>query len=98
MTLEKKRKAEARITQEWVAYLGVLFLLAMVYIYMAHRTDNLVREISKVKANLVELRAENITLKSEVMSIRSRENIEKRLESRGVKEPNRPIYQIEVKE
>jgi len=42
----------------------------------------------------VELRAENITLKSEIMKNRSRANLEERLAERGVKEPNRAVKVI----
>jgi regulator of replication initiation timing len=53
-----------------------------------------VRDIERTKKNLVELRAENITLKSEIMKNRSRANLEERLADRGVKEPNRAVKVI----
>ena len=55
------------LTTEWIYYLGFLFTLALLYIYLTHRTDNIVREIESTKRDLVELRAENITLKSDIM-------------------------------
>jgi cell division protein FtsB len=99
MEKEKKQKvsSEPTISQEWMYFLAFLFGLAMLYIYLTHRIDNIVRDIERTKKNLIELRAENITLKSEIMKNRSRENLEKRLESRGVKEPNRAAYLIKVK-
>ncbi|MGB1037496.1 MAG: FtsL-like putative cell division protein, partial [Bacteroidia bacterium] len=77
-------------------YLVFLFGLALLYIYLSHHTDNIVRDIESTKKNLIELRAENITLKSEIMKNRSRENLEARLEERGVKEPNRAVNIIRV--
>jgi cell division protein FtsB len=88
---------EIALTTEWIYYLGFLFALALLYIYLTHRTDNFVRDIETTKKNLVELRAENITLKSEIMKNRSRANLEQRLEARGVKEPNRPVNVIRKK-
>lgn len=96
--MSDKKKAfsilDIGLTAEWARYLLFLFGLALLYIYLSHRTDNIVRDISTTKSNLVELRAENITLKSEIMRNRSRENLEERLKDRGVKEPNRAVKVI----
>jgi cell division protein FtsB len=99
MAKEKKQVAASEfvITAEWVYYLLFLCSLALLYIYLIHRTDNIVRDIEKTKKNLVELRAENITLKSEIMKNRSRANLEDRLAERGVKEPNRAVKVIKRK-
>ncbi len=96
MTKEKRSISapELKLTTEWITYLLFLFALALLYIYLAHRTDNIVRDIERAKKNLVELRAENITLKSEIMKNRSRANLEERLAERGVKEPNRAVKVI----
>ncbi|MDC3407314.1 FtsL-like putative cell division protein, partial [Bacteroidia bacterium] len=83
-----------RLTPEWIYYLFFLFGLALTYIYLSHRTDNIVRDIESTKKNLIELRAENITLKSDIMKNRLRENLEKRLSHRDVKEPNRAVTLI----
>ncbi len=82
---------EIKVTTEWASYLVFLSAVALLYIYLLHRTDNFVRDIEKTKKNLVELRAENITLKTEIMKNRSRQNMEYRLVSRSVKEPNKAI-------
>ncbi len=96
MTKEKRSISapELKLTTEWITYLLFLFALALLYIYLAHRTDNIVRDIERAKKNLVELRAENITLKSEIMKNRSRANLEERLAEREVKEPNRAVKVI----
>lgn len=98
MTKDKKSisTADFTLSTEWIYYLGFLFALALLYIYLSHRTDNIVREIESTKKNLVELRAENITLKSEIMKNRSRANLEARLEDRGVKEPNKAVKVIRI--
>ncbi len=88
---------ELKLTTEWINYLVFLFGVALLYIYLTHRTDNIVRDIESTKKVLVEKRAENITLKSEIMKNRSRANLEERLAERGVKEPNRAVKVIRVK-
>ncbi|MDA8930870.1 FtsL-like putative cell division protein [Bacteroidia bacterium] len=96
MAKQKKSIAtpELRIPAEWINYLLFLFVVALLYIYLSHRTDNIVRDIEATKRSLVEKRAENITLKSELMQQRSRESLEERLAERGVKEPNRAVKVI----
>lgn len=98
MAKDKKSTSasEIVITAEWVYYLIFLFCLALLYIYLTHRTDNIVRDVERTKKNLVELRAENVTLKSEVMRNRSRANLEERLSERRVKEPNRAVNVIRL--
>ena len=97
MSQEQKSTSpqELRLTPEWIYYLLFLFGLALIYIYLSHRTDNIVRDIESTKQNLIELRAENITLKSDIMKNRLRENLEKRLAEKGVKEPNRAVTKIQ---
>ncbi len=98
MAKDKKSNSasETMLPAEWIYYLLFLAGLTLLYIYLTHRTDNIVRDIEKTKKGLVELRAENITLKSEIMKNRSRANLEERLESRGVNEPNRAIKIIKT--
>ena len=91
--MEEKGR-EYKFSSEWVNYLLFLTALALVYIYLSHRTDNIVRDIDKSRKNLVELRAENITLKSEIIKESSRSNVQERLKEKGVKEPNRPIIKL----
>jgi len=99
MAKEKKSNSASEfvITAEWIYYLLFLGGIALLYIYLTHRTDNIVRDIETTKKNLIELRAENITLKSEIMKNRSRSNLEARLFERGVKEPNRAVKVIKKK-
>ncbi len=100
MAKEKKNipMSDFALTSEWMYYLAFLFVMALLYIYLTHRTDNIVRDIETTKKNIVELRAENITLKSGIMKNRSRANLEERLATRGVKEPNKAVTIIKVEE
>lgn len=95
---EQSTPKEKEFTAEWISYLLFVCGIALVYIYLTHRTDNIVRDIEKAKKNLVELRAENITLKSEIIQKRSRTNIEQRLEEKGIKEPTTAVKRIELKD
>jgi len=97
--IKEKRTAtpqEFRLSPEWIFYIFFLFTLALTYIYLSHRTDNIVRDIESTKRNLIELRAENITLKSDIMKNRLRENLEVRLKDKDVKEPNRAVTLIKA--
>lgn len=86
------------IQTEWVAFLLFLSALALVYIYLAHRTDNMVRDIEKTKKELVELRAEHITLKSEIIQKSTRTHVAERLQSRQVGEPDKAVIKIEKRD
>ena len=94
MAERESNNKEFNFTAEWIWYLLFVTGLALLYIYLTHRTDNIVRDIDKSNKNIVELRAENITLKTEIIQKRSRSNIEHRLNEKGVKEPNRAVIVI----
>jgi cell division protein FtsB len=93
-TTRRKFTIDSELPSEWIIYLLFLSAIALLYIYFSHRTDNLVRDIEKTKKNLVELRAENITLKAELIRNRSRDMMEQKLEEKRIEEPNRAIKVI----
>ena len=98
MSSTDKEKRDFSFTTEWINFLLFLGGLALIYIYLTHRTDNIVRDIDRTKKEIVELRAENITLKSEIIQERSRESIARRLELKALKEPNKAVKKIEISE
>jgi regulatory protein YycI of two-component signal transduction system YycFG len=93
---KKYRILDVLVSAEWVYYFLFLTILAMVYIYINHRVENTIRNINKVKNELIELRAENITLKSEIIKNSSVGAVEHRLQSTGIKSPNKPVYKIVI--
>jgi len=60
-------------------------LLAIPYVYNSHQSDKKHRKSEKVKSELKELRAEYITLKSEIVGQNKQSDVAKRLAERGLK-------------
>lgn len=65
-----------------IAFVGVL---SIPYVYNSHQSDKKHRQSEKVKSELKELRAEYITLKSEIVGQNKQSDVSKKLESRGLK-------------
>lgn len=59
-------------------------LLAIPYVYNSHLSDKKHRKSEKVKAELKELRAEYITLKSEIVGQNKQSDVSKRLIDKGL--------------
>lgn len=79
---------------DWLPYSLLLIVLAIVYINLTHRSDNTVRKTQKLEKDIRELRAEYITLKSEVMQKSTRSYLAEKLKDQGLKQPNRAITEI----
>ena len=67
----------------FVLYCSVLTLL---YIANAHMVEKRIRSINKLENELKDLRAEYITLKSELMYLSKQSEVAKRVEVAGLKE------------
>jgi hypothetical protein len=59
-------------------------MLAIPYVYNSHLSDKKHRRSEKVKAELKELRAEYITLKSEIVGQNKQSDVAKRLVGKGL--------------
>lgn len=59
-------------------------LLAIPYVYNSHLSDKKHRKSEKVKTELKELRAEYITLKSEIVGQNKQSDVSKRLIDKGI--------------
>lgn len=59
-------------------------LLALPYIFNSHQSDKKHRKSERIKEELKELRAEYITLKSEIVGQNKQSDVAKRLESKGI--------------
>lgn len=70
--------------------------LGLLYIYNAHYAQRIVRKTDDVKDEIKELRAEYITIKSELMFKSKQSQVSKRLEEEGteLKELRTPPYKI----
>ncbi len=83
--LENKR------TRQIFPFLLFLAGLAFIYITNDYVLENKVRRISKIELEIRELRYEYISVKSDLMTISKQSQLEKRLESIGIKENNVPV-------
>lgn len=75
----------------------MFFLLAglgLLYIYNAHYAQRIVRKTDEVKDEIKELRAEYITIKSDLMYQSKQSQVSKRLEGTELKELRNPPYKI----
>ncbi|MCB9251915.1 MAG: hypothetical protein H6605_05570 [Flavobacteriales bacterium] len=70
----------------------VLFLsfLLVCYIYFTHRIDNKVRNISNLQKEVKDLYSEYITLQTLILNESRSSNLEKVMEAKGIKPPNKP--------
>lgn len=75
-----------------IAALGIL------YIYNAHYAQRVVRKTDDIKKEIKELRAEYITIKSELMYQSKQSQVSKRLENTELKELLNPPYKITYNE
>lgn len=60
--------------------------LALLYIANAHTVEKRIRKISRLETEMKDLRAEYISLKSELMYLSKQSEVAKRVEVAGLKE------------
>ena len=68
---------------------GILIFMAFLtipYIYNSHLTDRKYRKADKIKAEMIELRSEFITLKSEIVGENKQSDVARKLSHRGISE------------
>lgn len=75
----------------------MVFMMLVFYIFIQHRAVKMQREKEGLKRELKELRAEFITLKSDLMEKSRQSEIVNKLEPIGVKELKTPPLKIEIK-
>lgn len=79
-----------------VPYFAFFVVLAALYIANSHAAEKMVRKSDKMAKEIKELRAEYISIKSDLMYRSKQSQIARRLESAGLKElrvpPKRIIY------
>ncbi len=87
---------ETERTRRIFPYLLFLAGLAFVYITNDYVLESKVREITKTERQIKALRYEYISIKSDLMTISKQSQLEKRLESIGIKETNEPLKTIVI--
>ena len=89
--LEKER------TFRMFPFLLFLSFLAFIYITNDFTLESKVREISHLQKDVMELRYEYISVKSNLITISKQSQLAKRLEKLGIKENKEPLKVIRVK-
>lgn len=74
-----------------------VMVLGLIYIGNTHHVENTVRGISKIQADVEDMRADYTTLKSELMFASKQSEVARRIKPYGLEESNRPPYKIIVK-
>ena len=98
--IKKKEKAKARwkrwFNYQWIVknvpFFLFLAVLAILYIYNGHFSDNTIKNINKTGKELKELQYEYKTLKSEVMLRSKQSELAKAVAPLGLKELTEPPY------
>ncbi len=85
---------ENKKIQRIFPYLLFLALLAFVYITNDYVLENKVRRIAGMEREIKEQRYEYISVKSDLMILSKQSQLEKRLESMGIKENDVPVKTI----
>lgn len=84
-------------TFKFFRYLLYLGLLAFIYIANNYYAENNIRQISKLRKELKELRYEYINEKTNLMQIEKQSQIAKKLEKSGIKKNTQPVKILKVK-
>src|ERR1700712_5950115 len=91
---EAKREWRRLFNYQWIVknipYFLFLSVLAVMYIYNGHYSDNTVKDINKTSRELKELQYEYKSLKSEVMFRSKQSELAKAVEPLGLKELVQP--------
>lgn len=87
---------EQKKTFSLFPYLIFLALLAFIYIANDFALEKKVRKISKLQKELMELRYEYISVKSNLLNISKQSQLATKLESMGIKESKEPVRIIKI--
>lgn len=77
-------------------FIFLLFALVVVYIYNNNLAEKNLIKIERTKKELIELRYEYISSKSDMMDSLKQSMVQKKLESLGIKEPTNPPHKIYI--
>ena len=82
-----------------IPFILFLVFLAIVYIANRYQAEKMVRELSSLKTEVKDLRAEQITTASELMNLSRPSNVEKLIQQRGLdlEQPKEPPHKIVTK-
>lgn len=93
---ETKSEWKRLFNYQWIVknlpYFMFLAVLAILYIYNGHYSDNIIKDINKKGKEVKELQYEYKTMKSEVMFRSKQSELAKAVEPLGLKELAEPPY------
>ena len=93
-----KKEWKRWLKYQWIVknipYFLFLSLLAVIYIYNGHYSDNTIKDINKTSRELKELQYEYKSLKSEVMFRSKESELARAVEPLGLKELQAPPYTL----
>ena len=92
---EKAPKPKQWSLSQIALFLLFLIVLLIPYIHWSHKADNRVRRVEKMRKEVKSLRAEFITLKSEIVGQNKQTDIAEKLKETGLKTPSTAAYKIE---
>jgi cell division protein FtsL len=79
-----------------IPYILFLVLLAIIYIANRYHAEKVIRQLTSLRTEVKDLRAEQITTASELMNLSRPSNVEDLIQERGInlEESNDPPYKI----
>lgn len=83
---------------KYVPYVFYVSVFVIVYIWNAHTSDKLVRNIGKLKTEVNDLRADYTTLKAEFMFKSKQSEVAKEVQSLGLEESMVPPQKLNTEE
>ena len=89
---------EGGVPIEYFKYVGFLMLLSMGYIWITHKSDRLIRQFEKTKAEVKDLKTDYTTLKKSYMYESKQTEVAKKVKSIGLEPSNQPPYKLIVVE
>lgn len=100
--IEKKMKLESYFetgfpTQYLPKILYVMFL-GLIYIGNTHYAEKAVRRINTIQAEVEDLRADYITMKSDLMFASKQSEVARKIKEYGIKESLTPPFKVVVQE
>ena len=85
----------AHAMRNWAAILFVLFI-GIIMIYSGHLIDQKIYTIAKLETEVKELRSEFVDVRSRLQKVRLESSLLEQLESKGLKQPEKPPQKIKV--
>lgn len=81
---------------EYFKYVGFVMVLGLVYVWLTHKSDRLVRQYEKTKTEVKDLKTDYTTLKKSYMYESKQTEVAKQVKPLGLEPGNQPPYKLKV--